>query len=169
MHRGGSGAQGGSSAQGRSSHDTEKTDHVKGTQALMVCQAQREGQVRILKESDHTRGTHQLLSTKGGSNQKSERNSPYEGHALTVKCKGRVKSEHLKKQTVRQTLTNCRAHREGWPHMEGQMHRRVKCTGRVKRIGRVEHTGEGQAHREDQVRSLKNNRPHEGHQDKDKG
>ena len=157
MHRGGS------SAQGRSSHDTEKTDHVKGTQALIVCQVQREGQVRILKESDCMRGTHQLLSAKGGSNQKSERNSPREGHALTVKCKGRVKSEHLKKQTVRRALTNCRAHREGWPHMEGQMHRRVKCTGRVER------TGEGQAHREDQVRSLKNNRPHEGHQDKDKG
>ena len=129
----------------------------------MVCQVQREGQARILKESDHTRGTHQLLSTKGGSNQKSERNSQHEGHALTVKCKGRVKSEHLKKQTVRRTLTNCRAHREGWLHMEGQMHRRVKCTGRV------ECTGEGPAHREDQVRSLKNNRPHEGHQDKDKG
>ena len=56
----------------------------------------REGQVRILKETECARGTHILSSAQGGSSQDTEKNRAHEGHLLSVKHTRRVKVRTLK-------------------------------------------------------------------------
>jgi hypothetical protein len=38
----------------------------------------------MLKETEHIRGTHHLLSRQRGSSQDTEKNQIYEGHSLSV-------------------------------------------------------------------------------------
>jgi hypothetical protein len=64
--------------------------------ALTLCRAQREDQVKLLKETERARGTHELLSAQGGSSQDTERNQAHEGHSQTVKCTGDGQDKTLK-------------------------------------------------------------------------
>ena len=71
--------------------------------ALTCWRPQREGLVRIQKESNQERGTHCLETTEGGTCQDTERKQPSKGHSPTGDHRGRDLSAYEKKATKRGT------------------------------------------------------------------
>jgi len=67
---------------------SENQEKAKKQGTLTLCQAQREGQVRKLKETERARGTYSLLSAEGGTSQKTKRNQESEGYSRAVKRRG---------------------------------------------------------------------------------
>ena len=80
---------------------------------LTLWRRQREGVVRIRKETNGARCTYSLERAEDGTCQDMERNRPSEGHSQPGDDKGRELSGHGKKPTSRGTLTPCRQQREG--------------------------------------------------------
>jgi len=78
-----------SSTEGGTSQDSKKKKMI-GQWALTDCQAQREGQVRTLRESERARGTHRLLSTEAETSQ-DKRRQESKRHSQTGVHKGRDK------------------------------------------------------------------------------
>ena len=74
---------------------------------------QREGLIRIRKETDQLRRTHMLETAEGGTCQDMERNGPTMAHSLPGDGRGRDLSGHRKKPTDRGALTTWRRQREG--------------------------------------------------------
>jgi hypothetical protein len=77
----------------KSEHEKEPTDR----RVLTVWRLDREEKVRIRKETDRARGTHQLETRSRGTSQDTERNRPSEGHSLPGDRIERDKSGHGKK------------------------------------------------------------------------
>ena len=73
--------------------------------ALTYWSWDREGQVRIQKESDRARGTHILESESGGTSQDTESIQLSMGHSLSGDRIGRDKSGHGKNPAERRALT----------------------------------------------------------------
>ena len=67
-------------AEGKTSQDIEKLTEPA---ALTNWGPQRDGQIRIQKESDRARGTHVLETAKGGVSQDMERKGLNKGHSQT--------------------------------------------------------------------------------------
>jgi hypothetical protein len=60
--------------------------------ALTVCQAQREGQVRTLRESKRVGDAHSLSSTEGRTSQDNKNRLESKGYSLPKEHRGREKS-----------------------------------------------------------------------------
>ena len=89
---------------GRDKSGHGKNQTKRGT--LTPWRRHREGQVRIQKESDQARGTHELETTSGGTSQNTERIRLSEGHSHPGERIGRDNSGHGKNPTERGALTN---------------------------------------------------------------
>ena len=81
--------------------------------ALTSWRRQKGGVVRIRKETDQPRCTHQLETAEGVTCQDTQRNRPTEAHSHPGDGGGRDLSGHAKKLTDRGPLTNSRRQREG--------------------------------------------------------
>ena len=99
--------------------------------ALTSWRRQREGLVRIRKETDRSRCTHKLETAEGGTCQDRERNRPSELDLLPGDGRGRDLSEQGKKQTRRGTLTS-------WTRQRDELVRAQKETERARHTHKLE-------------------------------
>jgi hypothetical protein len=74
-------------AEGATSENTRR----KPVRVFTNCRGQREGQMRVPKESQRARGTHILSKAEGGTSEHTERKTASEGYPQTVE--GRVRDK----------------------------------------------------------------------------
>ena len=106
---------------GRNKSGYRKNPTKRG--ALTTWRRNREGQVRIQKQSHRARGTHILATASGGTSQDTETIPPSEGRSHSGDGIGRDKSGLQKNPTERWALTCWRRHREGQVRTPKESHR----------------------------------------------
>ena len=111
---------------------------------------QREGLVRIRKETDRPRRTHRLETVEGETCQDTQGNRPTKAHSQTGDGRGRDLSGHARKPTDRGALTN-------WRWQRGELVRIRKQTDRQRHTHVLE-TAEGGT-----CQDTQGNRPTEAH------